>query len=134
MTLPVELVARWKPGENLPVYADPSAITAGRFVRITGKNTQGAYKAVHAGAAGVASGVAERSCPAVSGRPTVHNSTNIARRGSVARVEAGAAVAVGAEVESDASGRGVTFSAGVKLGRALTAAAQAGDIIEVDLY
>jgi Uncharacterized conserved protein (DUF2190) len=46
-------------------------------------------------------------------------------------VEAGAAVAVGAQVEADALGRGITKAAGVVLGRALTPAAIAGDLIEV---
>lgn len=46
-------------------------------------------------------------------------------------VEAGAAVAVGAEVESDASGRAVTKSTGVAFGVARDAAAAAGDIIRV---
>ncbi len=54
----------------------------------------------------------------------------------LARVEAGAAVAVGASVTSDGTGRGVTASAGAGVsngGTAKTAAAQAGDIIEVEL-
>ncbi len=46
-------------------------------------------------------------------------------------VEAGAAVAVGAEVESDASGRAVTKTTGVAFGVARDAAAAAGDIIRV---
>lgn len=46
-------------------------------------------------------------------------------------VEAGAAVAVGAQVESDASGRAVTLSTGVAFGTARDAAAAAGDIIRV---
>jgi Uncharacterized conserved protein (DUF2190) len=48
-----------------------------------------------------------------------------------ATVEAGAAVAVGAQIECDALGRGITKAAGVVLGRALTSAAIAGDLIEV---
>lgn len=46
-------------------------------------------------------------------------------------VEAGAAIAVGAEVESDASGRAVTKTTGVAFGAARDAAAAAGDIIRV---
>lgn len=46
-------------------------------------------------------------------------------------VEAGAAVAVGDEVESDASGRAVTKTTGVAFGVARDAAAAAGDIIRV---
>lgn len=46
-------------------------------------------------------------------------------------VEAGAAIAVGAEVESDANGRAVTKTTGVGAGVARDAAAAAGDIIRV---
>ncbi len=46
-------------------------------------------------------------------------------------VEAGAAIAVGAEVESDASGRAVTKTTGVAFGVARDAAAAAGDITRV---
>ena len=46
-------------------------------------------------------------------------------------VEAGAAIAAGAEVESDASGRAVTKITGVAFGVARDAAAAAGDIIRV---
>ncbi len=46
-------------------------------------------------------------------------------------VEAGGAIAAGAAVETDATGRAVTQTTGVKLGRALEAAAAAGDFIEV---
>jgi hypothetical protein len=46
-------------------------------------------------------------------------------------VEAGAAIADGAEIETDASGRAITKAAGVTTARALQAAAAAGDFIEV---
>lgn len=46
-------------------------------------------------------------------------------------VEAGAAIAVGAEVESDATGRAITKAAGVSNGFARDAAAAAGDIIRI---
>lgn len=45
--------------------------------------------------------------------------------------EAGAAIAVGVALEYDASGRVITRSAGVTIGRALTAAAAVGDQVEV---
>lgn len=48
-------------------------------------------------------------------------------------VEAGAAVAADAAVQTDASGRAITLAAGVSLGRALDAAAAAGDFIRVKL-
>lgn len=46
-------------------------------------------------------------------------------------VEAGAAIAVGAEVESDAQGRAVPKATGVTFGVARDAATAAGDIIRV---
>lgn len=46
-------------------------------------------------------------------------------------VEAGAAVAVGAEVQSDAEGRAITKDAGIGWGVARDAAAAAGDYIRV---
>ena len=46
-------------------------------------------------------------------------------------VEAGAAVAVGAQVQSDASGRVITLAAGVAFGVARDAAGAAGEIIRV---
>jgi len=46
-------------------------------------------------------------------------------------VEAAGAVAVGAQVESDANGKAVTLSAGIANGLALDAAAADGDLIRV---
>lgn len=133
------LIGRFKPGENVPGFAT-AQVNAGRFVRGTGAAGAGdapltAYPIAHCGAGLRAFGVAE----ADSGPPT-HNANsqtrmvNVARRGTISRVVAGAAVAALAEVESDATGRAITRATGVALGVALTAAAAAGDIIEVDLF
>ena len=46
-------------------------------------------------------------------------------------VEAGAAIAAGAEVQSDASGKAITKAAGVANGVAWDAAAAAGDVIRI---
>ena len=46
-------------------------------------------------------------------------------------VEAGAAIAVGAEVESDATGRAITKTTGQSAGRARDAATAAGEYIRV---
>lgn len=46
-------------------------------------------------------------------------------------VAAGAAVAAGAEVESDASGRAVTLATGKSNGFAMDAATAAGDVIRI---
>lgn len=54
----------------------------------------------------------------------------IAVRGELL-VEAGGAVVVGAEVESDATGRAVTKTTGIAFGVARDAATAAGDLIRV---
>ena len=46
-------------------------------------------------------------------------------------VEAGAAIAAGAEVQSDASGKAITKAAGVSNGFAWDAATTAGDVIRI---
>lgn len=46
-------------------------------------------------------------------------------------VEAGGAVAKGAQVQSDATGRAITLAAGVAGGRAMDAATAAGEFIRV---
>lgn len=48
-------------------------------------------------------------------------------------VEAGGAVAAGAQVQSDNTGRAITLAAGVPNGRAVDAAVAAGDFIRVRL-
>lgn len=47
------------------------------------------------------------------------------------RVEAGGPIALGAAIECDALGRGITRTTGVILGRALSAASAAGQTIEM---
>lgn len=131
-----ELVARYKPGENVPVFAG-AQISAGHFVSITGaKTTNGDYPAAHTGAGLWPFGVAE-----MDSAPTTYAATATDRRvntihggGAIARVVAGAAVTVLDEVQSDATGRAITQTSGLAVGKALTAATNAGDIIEVELY
>ena len=70
----------------------------------------------------------------VLGVPTtdfsVGEQASVATHGEIL-VEAGAAVAAGAEVESDASGRAVTKTTGIGFGVARDAATAAGEIIRV---
>mgnify|MGYP003646480655 CR=1 FL=1 len=49
-------------------------------------------------------------------------------------MESGAAVTAGAAVEVDSVGRAINFAAGVKVGRALSAASAAGQMVEVLLF
>lgn len=93
-------------------------ITASRFMTIAG---------AQAGADAAAIGVSKSD--AVSGDlvPCVILGTAV--------VEAGAAIAAGATLKSDASGRAITWAtSGSKLGIALQAASAAGELIEALLY
>lgn len=80
-----------------------------------------------------AGGVATAGAPAL-GVPVssfdAGEQAGVATHGEIL-VEAGAAIAVGAEVESDATGRAITKTTGAVCGRARDAAAAAGDIIRV---
>jgi hypothetical protein len=133
MTIGTEQIARFKPGENLPVYATVAGdILPGRFVTISGRNTKNAYVGAHTGAGLWAHGVSQRR--AIGGVTDHRGGTELARRGAVARCESGAAVAIGDPVKSDATGRAITQGGtGVILGYALQAATAAGQIIDVDL-
>jgi hypothetical protein len=106
------------PALNITILADSvkvtSTITQARFVTKAG---------APASAAGRAYGVARTAGAVGDLVPVDVLGTSL--------VEAGAAVAVDAPVEADSSARAVTKSSGVTLGRALSAAAAAGDIIEV---
>jgi hypothetical protein len=130
------LIGRFKPGQNVPVFAN-AQINAGHFVKIVDAAGAGdapltAYPAEHCGAGERVFGVAEAdSGPITHDAHAQTRMVNVAR-GGIARVVAGAAVAATVDVGSDATGRAV---AGVDpVGQALTAAAQAGDIIEVALF
>lgn len=99
----------------LPVKA-VGAITEYRFVTATG---------AQAGAGANTLGTSEYA--ADDGE-----TLSVANLGT-AIVEAGAAVAAGAAVQSDASGRAITKDTGATVARALEAAAAAGGFIEVTL-
>ncbi len=90
------------------------AIAAHRFVDFT--DAQAALNEANKGAARHAAAIGEQVAVDAQG---------------VVLVEAGAAVALGAEVQSDANGKAITLAAGVASGRALDAAAADGDLIRV---
>lgn len=94
--------------------AAAAALTSFRFVDFTGN---------------VAS-AGERPLGVATTDFDIGEQASVATHGEIL-VEAGAAIAVGAEVESDASGRAVTKTTGVAFGVARDAAAAAGDIIRV---
>lgn len=130
-----EMTARYKPGQEVTGFAG-TAVIGGRFVKVTGaKTAQGDYPIAHAGAGQNAFGVAEYdSAPATQPATDQERRVNVIRRGAIARVTSGAAVAVGDRVASDASGRAVTAATtNYVLGIAMTAATAADQVIEVDL-
>lgn len=90
-------------------------------------NSSGKVAVTGAGAA--ADGVI-RNDPAAADRAVAL----LTGRGTVSKVVAGAAVSVGDQLESDSTGRVITRSSGIRVGKALAAAAAAGDIIPVLLY
>lgn len=105
--------AQGSPVLVIPVKA-AAALTARRFCTL-----QGAVPAAAAGNVGIA------QMDAASGDVipvTVLGADH---------VDAGAAVAAGALIETDNQGRAITRAAGIALGRALEAAGAAGDRIEV---
>lgn len=104
--------------QNIPILGLPvkatAIVAARRFVTVAG---------AQAGAGANALGVS-RASGVVGDMLTVDAlGTSI--------VEAGAAFAVGAALQSDADGKAITKDAGATLARALQAAAQAGDFVEV---
>ena len=106
---------------SLPVAADYSA-SQWRFMRINSSS-----QAVRAGDGEDADGVLQND-PAAAGR-----AGNIAL-GGLTKVEGGGTVTAGNYVSSDASGRAVnTVSGDYILGRSLTTATTAGEIISIIL-
>ena len=104
-----EQLARFNPGDNIPVFAN-SAISAGRFISIMGaKTTQGDYPAQHA-TAGEAHpfGIAERdSGPASQDSYSVERRINCIRPGAIARVVAGAEIDALDEIAVGTGGKAV---------------------------
>src|SRR4051794_35003001 len=104
-----ELIARYKPGENVPGFA-AAQVTAGRFVVISAdKTADGDYSITNAGTAGVAVfGVAERdSADTSQSAHSVERRVNVVRRGAIARVVAGGAIAAGGPVKTSNVGKAV---------------------------
>jgi len=116
--------------QNIELFSGEagSAVTVYRFVV---RAADGQYDMV-SGAQGDADGIAAETVADVGGElPIV-----AMKSGSIAKVEAGAAVSALAIVASDASGRAITAVSGAgnwRLGKALDAASGAGEIIRVQL-
>lgn len=102
---------------TLPAAADLSA-TQFRFVTIDGTG-KAAVPAAGAKTIGVR-----------NNKPKANEATTIVHDG-ISLVEAGAAIAIGANVETDVSGRAITLAAGIAQGIALETASAAGVKIAV---
>ena len=106
-------MAQSSPTLTLPVVAT-EALTKFRMVNIAGQVV---------GAGETSLGVSQ--CNAAIGEVAPVDALG------TTEVEVGAAVALGAALESDATGRAITQDSGEKVGRALKAASAAGQIIEM---
>ena len=133
-----EAIAYSDPGTDLSCQAT-AAVTGKRFVQVSGAKQIGSQAladdtlggnilVAHAsGAAGVKPlGVSSYDCPSGSKLP-------VARGFKVMPVEAGAAIAAGAQVQSDGTGRAVAVSTGVPCGICLNAPTAAGQTAIVAL-
>jgi hypothetical protein len=131
-----EQLARFNPGDNIPVFA-VEEIKAGRFVAISGaKTTQGDYPAKHAEAnEGHPFGVAERdSGPATQDSYSIERRLNVIRPGAIARVTVGAEVKPKDLIKVGAGGKALPGAeAAVAVGRALTTATT-DSIAEIELF
>lgn len=142
-----EQIARYKPGQNVPGFAQ-AQVNAGRFVSVVAtKTANGDYPIEHAAAKSVPFGVAEQdSGPTTQDATSVERRVTVVRRGAIARVQAGAEIKAGEEVGVGANGKAVKAEAPSELevkegkitkvpavGRCLTTVA-AEAFAEVDLY
>jgi hypothetical protein len=131
-----EQLARFNPGDNIPVFAK-AAVNAGRFLAIVdGKTTQGDYPVEHASAeAAHPFGVAEvDSAAATESSYSVERRINCIRPGAIARVVAGAEVKAKDLVAVGTGGKAVKVAGEAPaVGRALTTG-KADEIIEVELF
>jgi len=105
------------PGQ--PGSASPNSGHQYKFVKITGRHQVGL-----AGADNQAVGVLQNK-PQVTGQAATVGFSGITT------VRSGGAIAVGAQVSSDASGRAVTAAAGAKLGIAVEASTAADELIAI---
>ncbi|MCV7076982.1 capsid cement protein [Mycobacterium szulgai] len=125
MSTPIQNPRVYEPGRDITAQAS-AAVTAKRFVAISGNRTAGGNLSVaHAVAAGRVFGVA--ATDAAAGQ--------LVRvcRGGVVKVVAEAAIPANTAVQVGANGQAVTLGAGVAVGYCITAATLGGDA-EIALY
>ncbi|BBY95180.1 hypothetical protein MGALJ_48490 [Mycobacterium gallinarum] len=117
----------YDPGATITGQAT-AAVTAKRFLAISGDRTAGGNISVAPAAA------AGRTCGVAGNDAAVGELVRVVRGGGrVVRVTASGAIAAGAEVQVGANGMAATKAAGVAVGYAITGAADAADA-EISLY
>lgn len=133
-----EVIARFKPGDNVSVYAKKT-LAAGRLVKVVGITSKGSYEAEHADKEQKTRpfGVTQRSADEGLDAAAQDRLVECVRRGSIARIEAGAEVTAGTEVEVGTGGTVIPIDAegkkGIAVGRAVSTAKKEA-FAEVDLY
>jgi hypothetical protein len=149
MALVNECIPYKEPGASVTARCS-AAVKGKRLVKVSGNRTggggQGAAGSVTVGVGlstdlenlyKVAQCVAKDQCIGVSGWDSVINGevkVFLKGKGIVLPITAGAAIAAGAEVESDAEGRVITLAAGKAIGYCMTAVAAEGEDAEILLY
>lgn len=117
----------YDPGATITAQAT-AAVTAKRFLTISGNRTAGGNISVAPAAA------AGRTCGVAGNDAAVGELVRVVRGGGrVVRVTASGAIAAGAEVQVGANGTAATLAAGVAVGYAITDAPDATDA-EISLY
>ncbi|WP_111512238.1 capsid cement protein [Mycobacterium kyogaense] len=117
----------YEPGQDITGQAT-GAVTARRFVKISGNRTNGGNVAVTAAAAG------DRALGVAGHDAAVGDLVRVVRGASrVVKVTASGAIAAGAEVQVGANGTAATKAAGVAVGYAITGAVDTADA-EISLY
>lgn len=131
------------PVTELPIFETSSgtgrataAVVKSRFLDATAAMDPALNTSIDGGVVGLAHaaagvkpvGVSMGDQPVVGGMVAFEGTP-----GHVVPVEAGAAVAVGNEVQSDATGRAIPLAAGRACGKAWTAAGAAGNVIFVQI-
>lgn len=117
----------YDPGKDITAEAT-AAVTARRFLAVSGNRTAGGNMAVALAAAG------GRTCGVAGNAAAAGGLVRVVRGNSrVVRVTASGAIAANAEVQVGANGTATTLAAGIAVGYALTGAADAADA-EISLY
>lgn len=121
-----ECIPLYSPGQDISAVCT-GAVTGKTFVDYSAAMTTGLPSVNTATAAGKVAGVAAYDAASGSRVAVIRG------KGQIVPMTAGGSVTALAEVEVGTSGRPVTFSAGVKVGRALSTAT-VGNQIWIELY